>query len=132
MRFRRISAGGIIEKGFLIHNRGLRDMKHANVIAVVRGFQAGVLCVLVGTMLGCALADPESGTNEPQRAAPAATNSQEMVDCLLPGQIRPLDETVTYLTKPRPIRTTKADCTGRGGAVQPSEGSTEAPSQSAK
>ena len=27
-------------------------MKHTNVIAIVRGFQAGVLCVVVGTMLG--------------------------------------------------------------------------------
>lgn len=96
-------------------------MNHANVIAVVRGFQAGVLCVMVGVMLGCASADPESGSNELRRAAP---NSQEMVDCLLPGQIRQLDETVTYLTERRPVRTTKADCTGRGGTIQQSEGPT--------
>lgn len=95
-------------------------MKHAAVIVVVKGFQSCVLCVMVGAMLGCAL------------AAPTAINSQEMVDCLLPGQIRQLDETVSYLTKPRPIRTTKADCTGRGGAIQASEGPTEAPSQSSK
>ena len=95
-------------------------MNHAAVIASVRDFQAGVLCIVAGAMLGCAL------------AAPAATHSQEMVDCLLPGQIRQLDENVTYLTKPRPIRTTKADCTGRGGTIQASEGPTEAPSQSSK
>jgi hypothetical protein len=99
-------------------------MKNANVIAVARGFQAGVLCLIVGAMLGCASTDPESGSNELRRAAPTATNSQEMVDCLLPGQIRPLDETVTYLTQRRPIRTTQADCTGRGGTIQPSEGPT--------
>ena len=107
-------------------------MKHTNVIAIVRGFQAGVLCVVVGTILGCASANPEPGSNEPRRTAPTATSSQEMVDCLLPGQIRQLDETVTYLTERRPVRTTQEDCTGRGGAIQPSEGPTEAPSQSGK
>ena len=70
-------------------------MNNANVIAVARGFQAGVFCVVVGAVLGCASADPESGSNELRRTAPTATNTQEMVDCLLPGQIRQLDETVT-------------------------------------
>lgn len=88
-------------------------MNNANVIAVVRGFYASVLCVMVSAMLGCA------------SAAPTAINSQEMVDCLLPGQIRQLDETVTYLTVRRPVRTTKEDCIGRGGTIQPSEGPTE-------
>jgi hypothetical protein len=97
-------------------------MNHPNAIAIVRGFQAGVLCVMVGTMLGCASVDPESGSNERGQAVPRAAGSQEVVDCLLPGQIRQLDETVTYLTERRPVRTTKADCTGRGGAIQPSEG----------
>jgi len=104
-------------------------MNHANAIAVVRGFQAGVLCAVVGAMLGCASANPESGSNKAGQAAPAATHSQEMVDCLLPGQIRQLDETVTYLTERRLVRTTKTDCTARGGEIQPSGGPTEAPSR---
>jgi hypothetical protein len=104
-------------------------MNHANAIAVVRGFQAGVLCAVVGAMLGCASATPESGSSELRSAAPAATHSQEMVDCLLPGQIRQLDETVTYLTERRLVRTTKVDCTARGGEIQPSGGPTEAPSR---
>ena len=105
-------------------------MNHANVIAVVRVFQAGVLYyVMAGAMLGCASADPKSGSNTPGQAAPSATHSQEMFDCLLPGQIRQLDETVTYLTERRLVRTTKADCTGRGGETQPSGGPTEAPSR---
>ena len=104
-------------------------MNHANAIAVVRGFQAGVLCVVVGTILGCASANPEPGSNEPRRTAPTATSSQEMVDCLLPGQIRQLDETVTYLTERRLVRATKADCTTRGGEIQLSGGPTEAPSR---
>ena len=105
-------------------------MHHTNAIAVVRGFQTGVLCsILVGAMLGCASANPESGSNTPGQAAPAGTTSQEMVDCLLPGQIRQLDETVTYLTERRLVRTTQADCKTRGGEIQPSGGPTEAPSR---
>lgn len=100
-------------------------MNQVNVIADVRGFQAGVLYyVMVGAILGYASANPESGLNKPGQAAPATTHSQEMVDCLLPGQIRQLDETVTYLTERRLVRTTKADCTGRGGEIQPSGGPT--------
>jgi hypothetical protein len=104
-------------------------MNHADAIAVVRAFQAGVLCAVIGTMLGCASADPESGSNKSGQAAPAATHSQEMVDCLLPGQIRQLDETVTYLTERRLVQTTETDCTGRGGEIQPSGGPTETPSK---
>ena len=104
-------------------------MNHANAIAVVRGFQAGVLCAMVGAMLGCVSANPESGSNKPGQAAPAAPHSQEMVDCLLPGQIRQLDETVTYVTERRLVRATQADCKTRGGTIQPLEGSTESPSR---
>ena len=104
-------------------------MNHADVIAVVRGFQAGVLCAVVGAMLGCVSANPKSESNTPGQVAPAGTTSQEMVDCLLPGQIRQLDETVTYLTERRLVRATKADCTTRGGEIQLSGGPTEAPSR---
>jgi hypothetical protein len=104
-------------------------MNHANATAIVRGFHAVILCAVVGPILGCASADPESGSNKPGQAAPAATSSQEMVDCLLPGQIRQLDETVTYLTERRPVRTTPADCKTRGGEIQPSREPTDAPSR---
>ena len=104
-------------------------MNHANAIVVVRGFQTGVLYAVVGAILGCASADPESGSNKSGQAAPATTHSQEMVDCLLPGQIRQLDETVTYLTERRLVRTTQVDCKTRGGEIQPSGGPTETPSR---
>lgn len=107
-------------------------MDYAYVSAVLKCFQSGVLCGAVGAVLGCASANPESGASAIRRADPAAANSHEMVDCLLPGQIRRLDETVTYPTEQRPIRTTKADCTGRGGTIQPSEGPTGSPSEPAK
>ena len=46
---------------------------------------------------------------------PDGTQSNEMVDCLLPGQVRQLGTQMTYVTERRPIRTTKEDCTIRGG-----------------
>ena len=55
--------------------------------------------------------------------APAADNAKEgmvtrqdleIVDCLLPGQVRSLGHT-TYLTARRPTRTTASDCRIRGG-----------------
>jgi len=104
-------------------------MSHANVTAVAGGVHAGVLCIVVAAMLGCASADPDLGSNDPRLVAPAATSSQEMVDCLLPGQIRQLDETVTYVTERRLVRATQEDCKTRGGTIQPSEGPTEAPSR---
>lgn len=81
------------------------DKSRANPI--VRGFHACLLVVLGSAVLGCV------------EAAPTATESQEIVGCLLPGQIRQLDESVTYLSERRPVRTTKADCIRRGGTVQP-------------
>jgi hypothetical protein len=38
----------------------------------------------------------------------------EIVDCLLPGQVRQLGNT-TYVTQRRPTHTTAADCRIRGG-----------------
>src|SRR3954470_2584029 len=38
----------------------------------------------------------------------------EVVDCLLPGQVRRLGNT-TYLTQRRPTRTTAGECAIRGG-----------------
>jgi len=37
------------------------------------------------------------------------------VDCLLPGQVRQLGTSMTYLTPRRPVRTSAADCEVRGG-----------------
>src|SRR5688500_17025213 len=38
----------------------------------------------------------------------------EIVDCLLPGQVRQLGNS-SYLTQRRPVRTTASDCSIRGG-----------------
>ncbi|MFZ4653935.1 MAG: caspase family protein [Methylococcaceae bacterium] len=38
-----------------------------------------------------------------------------VVDCLLPGQMRKLGSSMTYVSGKRPLRTTEADCEVRGG-----------------
>jgi hypothetical protein len=50
-------------------------------------------------------------------AAPPASGGDELlvVDCLLPGQIRKLGRSMTYLTPRRPIKTAAQDCEIRGG-----------------
>src|SRR5688572_6240605 len=53
-------------------------------------------------------------------AAPTATQGMvkradlEIVDCLLPGQVRQLGNS-TFLSQRRPIRTTASECSIRGG-----------------
>ncbi|MDP1770397.1 MAG: caspase family protein [Nitrospirota bacterium] len=46
---------------------------------------------------------------------PGSPDAYEVVDCLLPGQIRQLGTRTTYVTERRPARTTKEDCVIRGG-----------------
>lgn len=47
--------------------------------------------------------------------APGGPESYEVATCLLPGQVRQLGTQMTYVTERRPVRTTKEDCTIRGG-----------------
>jgi hypothetical protein len=72
------------------------------------------LSVSLVLMFGC-ISDqgPESAPlnlKDPRSADPF-----DVVDCLLPGQIRQLGTQVTYVTERRPIRTTAEDCAIRGG-----------------
>lgn len=62
------------------------------------------------------------------RAETESETGAETVDCVLPGQIRPLGST-TYVTRGRTIKTTKKDCEARGGRpVAPKEPGVETPS----
>lgn len=67
---------------------------------------------------GCA-SEPSPGgqptSSSLQRTTPDSDHAYDVVDCLLPGQIRQLGANVTYLTERRPIRTTAEDCIIRGG-----------------
>ena len=69
--------------------------------------------VFIGLSLGCvsgSVSDSALQLKDPRTADPF-----DVVDCLLPGQIRQLGSRVTYVTERRPIRTTAEDCAIRGG-----------------
>lgn len=53
----------------------------------------------------------------PAHATLTTRNPEDLliVDCLLPGQVRKLGRSSTYMSARRPIRTTQADCEIRGG-----------------
>lgn len=75
---------------------------------------AGACVLLVLAVAGCASgpgssADAGAAVSEEDQIA-----GMQIVDCLLPGQLRSLGRT-TYLTPRRPIKTTAADCNIRGG-----------------
>jgi hypothetical protein len=61
-----------------------------------------------------------AGLLAPQRVAQASVQTRNpedllIVDCLLPGQMRKLGRSATFMGARRPIRTTQADCEIRGG-----------------
>ncbi len=67
--------------------------------------------VLLPLLAGCAT-EPGDGTAAiPQNQRVA---DLQVVDCLLPGQVRQIGNT-SYVTQRQPIRTTVADCSLRGG-----------------
>ncbi len=65
-------------------------------------------------MLGCA-SGQGSDLSQLNLKDPRMADPFDVVDCLLPGQIRQLGSQVTYVTQRRPIRTTAEDCAIRGG-----------------
>jgi uncharacterized protein len=73
------------------------------------------LTLMLGTaaVIGCAA--PPSTTEQAAATQGMVTRRDlEIVDCLLPGQVRQLGNT-SYLTQRRPTRTTASDCRIRGG-----------------
>ncbi|MBK8754115.1 MAG: caspase family protein [Candidatus Competibacteraceae bacterium] len=86
--------------------------------AIVRNFQT-VLLLLCIAFVGAACVDnPSVIKSSSAQMACAATgdpNSFMVVDCLLPGQLRKLGATKTYLTARRAVRTSALDCEIRGG-----------------
>ena len=47
--------------------------------------------------------------------SPLSAEDVMIVDCLLPGQVRKLGRSMTYLSARRPVKTTQLDCEIRGG-----------------
>jgi len=73
----------------------------------IGGFGPKLVAVLVG-------ATAPAAAQEPGAAPSAAVQALQVVDCLLPGQVRTVGGR-TYLTPRRPTRTTATDCAARGG-----------------
>lgn len=78
--------------------------------AVVRNSLAGVLALII---VACA-APPSQQDIAAATKGMVTRQDLEIVDCLLPGQVRQLGNS-TYLTQRRPIHTTASDCRIRGG-----------------
>lgn len=79
--------------------------------------KARIAALLLPALLAACAASPDQGA--PFAASPATQgmvkrSDLEIVDCLLPGQVRQLGNT-SYLTARRPIRTTASECGIRGG-----------------
>lgn len=80
-----------------------------------------LVCLVISTIIGCQSQSlSESTSPSVTDSSPAANSKKEadkllVVDCLLPGQVRKLGTTMTYLTPRRPLRTSALDCEIRGG-----------------
>ncbi|MEJ2692109.1 MAG: caspase family protein [Candidatus Thiodiazotropha sp.] len=75
-----------------------------------------LLTLLAGLVVGCqsqTIAVKEDGLGGSRHKEDA--DKFLIVDCLLPGQIRKLGTSMTYLSPRRPIRTSASDCEIRGG-----------------
>jgi uncharacterized protein len=75
--------------------------------------QWGIAIGLAGLISSCASAPTQTDVAAATQGM-ARRDDLEIVDCLLPGQVRQLGNT-TYLTQRRPTNTTAADCRIRGG-----------------
>jgi uncharacterized protein len=73
------------------------------------------LSLLIAAVAIAACAAPPSQTEQAAATKGLATRQDlEIVDCLLPGQVRQLGNS-TYLTQRRPVRNTASECRIRGG-----------------
>ena len=89
-----------------VRNEAGRDGRRGVVVRLVVMFS-------VAAVVGCAA--PPSTTEQVAATQGMVTRQDlEVVDCLLPGQVRQLGRK-TYLTQRRPTRTTASDCRIRGG-----------------
>ncbi len=79
-----------------------------------RSYGVAGLGVVLALMLGC-VSNQGTDLSQLNLKDPRSADPFDVVDCLLPGQIRQLGTQVTYVTERRPIRTTAEDCAIRGG-----------------
>lgn len=77
-------------------------------------FWLKVLTIFVPTIAVVASAAQPTEAERKAKEGMVKRSDLEIVDCLLPGQVRQLGNT-TYLTQRRPMRTTVSECSIRGG-----------------
>jgi hypothetical protein len=70
---------------------------------------AGLIALVAAAVAGCVQHAAQEGKSHA---------SQNMVDCLVPGQIRQLDEKTTVPTQRQVVRITPEECRLRGGEAQ--------------
>lgn len=81
-----------------------------------RYFRGMVVASATCMMAACASSQHANVTNvQPHASAGTSINEYVLVDCLLPGQIRSLGTSMTYLTPRRSVKATQRDCAIRGG-----------------
>lgn len=73
-----------------------------------------IFCVLAPVVTLTAFAAQSASDRQAATQGMVKRSDLEIVDCLLPGQVRQLGNT-SFLTQRRPIRTTVAECSIRGG-----------------
>jgi len=88
---------------------GKAVVRHRNKVLLT------ALCFVSVLFSGCEMT-PERDTST-VRPGQNGGDSEEffIVDCLLPGQVRKLGGSFTYVTQRRPIKTAQSDCEIRGG-----------------
>jgi uncharacterized protein len=74
---------------------------------------SGLARVMASLAMTCAIAGSAAGENKATEGM-VARRDLEIVECLLPGEVRQLGQ-MTYLAPRRPTRTTASDCRVRGG-----------------
>ena len=76
--------------------------------------KAASLALAILTLSACTTSNVDTGQIKKSEKSKNRVAELQVVDCLLPGQVRRLG-TSTYVTPRRPILTTAADCSLRGG-----------------
>ena len=66
-------------------------------------------------IVGCVLALLATGCATDEHSSQMGSAADGLIDCLVPGQIRQLDEKVTYPTQRQLVRATREECHARGG-----------------
>lgn len=89
-------------------------MKMNRQLAVLGHILGRIALVLAPAFMVVASAAPSESDKAAATKGMVKRSDLEIVDCLLPGQVRQLGNS-SFLTQRRPIRTTTAECSIRGG-----------------